>query len=274
MAGTADPAIRLNGMRLAAFLPFAVLREGSEGGPGLMPYSPLRNFWWAHTTELIRMHADVAAATATDDGGARFAALWWRVITLDEGLRMPGGPTALFKGAPFGTSGSTWAAYLPNCVHWINHAGPGAGSRVAELADDLATFGRYLLDHPVPPWVEGLIESLEHYLLLADDQEGCKRPDLARYLTEPAAYLGAATVVLIAVESLTSHEMLTSQKIWRLGVLSNLNNYIMRRWNTGPSNQLTKLPVPDLFKKTFRDWANNKINFISPAKPGTQQIPM
>jgi len=195
----------------------------------------------------------------------RFAALWWRVITLDQALQMPGGPTMLFKASSFGISKQTWVAYLPNCVHWINHAGPGASSRVAELADDLATFGHYLLDHPAPPWVEGPIESLESSLLLADDQEkGSKLPDLARYLTEPDVYLGAATVVLIAVESLTTQEMLTSQRIWRRGALSNLDNYIKRRWNTGLSDRLTTLPVPDPFRKTFRDWADNKIDFIAP----------
>jgi hypothetical protein len=264
MTEAADPGIRLNGMRLAAFLPFAVLREGSEGGPGLAPDTPIRNFWWARTTELIRTHADTAASAATDDWGMRFAALWWRVITLDQALRMPGGATVLFKGSP-GISRNTWAAYLPNCVHWINHAGLGAGSRVAELTDDLATFGRYLLDHPEPPWIEGPIESLEHYLL-ADDRDGSSKPGLTSSLSDPTAYLGAAAVVLIAVESLTTREMPTSQRNWRLGPLSNLNNHLTRRWNMRPSSRLTNLPVPDPFRKIFRDWADNKINLIAPAE--------
>jgi hypothetical protein len=95
MTSSDDLQVRLNGVRLAAYLPFGAMR--GDGGPGMSPRSAIRNFWWKSAPSLLRANAETVAAAAADDGGIRFAALWWHIITLQEALRMPGGPLTLFQ---------------------------------------------------------------------------------------------------------------------------------------------------------------------------------
>jgi hypothetical protein len=258
MTQTADPDVRLNGVRLAAFLPFGITR--GDGGPGVSPARPIRNFWWECTTRLLRTHAASVAAAAVDDGGMRFAALWWRIITLDEALRMSGGPWALFQHGSEGIFGGNWAAYLPNAVHWLHHAGPGSEVRVTQLVDDLRAFGRYLLAHPNPPWIDGPTEDLQFYFPEADPENDSFHP--VALFPDEVAYLGASATLFVIAESMKSPKTSTPDRPWQPGPLSDLYPYIERRWNYGAPNQLPNLPIPDAFRRTFHNWANNRTNLI------------
>ena len=258
MTKAADPDVRLNGVRLAAFLPFAVLR--GDGGPDLSPDRPIRKFWWERTTGLLETYAAPLTAAAADDGGMRFAALWWRVVTMDDALRMPGSPEILFRHCAQGISDGTWAAYLPNAIHWLHNFDPGSETRVAQLVDDLTAFGHYLLAHPAPPWIDDPADDLQFYF--PDDGKENTSSLRAGLLSDEAAYLGAAATLLVVAETMKSPKTAAPDRPWQPGPLSDLYPYIEHRWNHASPIQFPDLPVPGPFRQIFRDWANSKTDLI------------
>ena len=76
------------------------------------------------------------------------------------------------------------------------------------------------------------------------------------------AYLGAATILSIMTESAEHPYQFTSRK---LGPLRDLLPYLARRQDANASTDLPYLPVPYEFEHTFRRWAEDRVNFTSPA---------
>lgn len=258
MVDAANPEDRLNGLRLATALPFQVTR--TDGGPGPSGGGRLSDFWWEHTTELLQTHAAHVTTVAADDGGIGWAGLWWRLITLDGALEMPGGVNTLFQYPMTGISGTTWAAYLPNAVHWLSRARRGHEVRASQLIADLTTFGRYLIANPIPPWVDSVVNDLQFYLPADDLEEDIS--GIALPLSDETTYLGAAATLLIVAESIKSPDILSAGRSWPSDSLTGLYPYIQCRWRRNSSVHLDKLPVPDPFKNIFHDWAEHRLNLI------------
>lgn len=256
MTSSDNRSISLNGVRLAGLLPFAIqLTDGRYISP---PHENF-DFWWGRTTRLFEEHSVPVAAAAADDTGVRFAALWWRIITMDEALRMPGGPRDLFHDGSPGLLDGTWAAYLPNVIHRIYSGANTSKTRMSHLAADLEAFGRHLLSHPNLPWISPPVDNLEHYILDVDDYAPELSP-LRIHLNENA-YLGAAATLLIIVETMPAPSASIPQR-WRTGPLGNLYPYIEQRWKFQPPAPLSNLPIPDPFGQIFRDWAESKTDLI------------
>jgi hypothetical protein len=258
MVDAAHPGDRIKGLRLAAALPFEVTR--TNGGPGSSGGGRIGEFWWDHTTELLNTHAAHITAVAADDAGIRWAGLWWRIITLDMALDMPGGVNVLFQHPMLGISGATWAAYLPNAVHWLSRARPRTEPRVSQLIDDLTAFGRYLIASPVPPWIDSPVGDLQFYLPAYDLEEDISGIEIP--LSHETTYLGAAATLLIVAESIKSPDILSASRSWPSDSLTGLYPYIQRRWKSNSAVHLDRLPVSDPFKNIFRDWAEHRLSLI------------
>ncbi|HEV3383026.1 MAG TPA: hypothetical protein VG142_18825 [Trebonia sp.] len=131
---------------------------------------------------------------------------------------------------------------------------PVTGAQVAQLA----VLGRYLSEHPQPPWVTGSVHVWPGFFAARSRDEEQPHRSL-----DPMPYLGAAVALLIAAEAASQRIPPAAGAQW-FGPLSGLHAYILRRWGLGPDEDLSDLPVPDGFKLLFRDWATRQADFVSP----------
>jgi hypothetical protein len=102
------------------------------------------------------------------------------------------------------------------------------------------------------------VESWDRYL----DLRGATEETPQEY--DSVAYLGAATSLLISSEALRA--LLDGQPGALLGALSDLHPYIARRLGAGSGGELPELPelsIPGEFRRLFRDWADNKVDFVA-----------
>ena len=253
-----DSDVQLKGLRLAVFLPFG--EQQTSLGPGLPGGSELANFWWDRTAEHLQDHAQIVTAAASDDFGIRLGAIWWHIIKLSQALQMPGGPTPLFA-YPAGNFGANWTSFLPQMAETAISAG-GSLSTSSWTIENLAAFGHYLATSKFPPWIDELTDDLSEYLpnevLEPSDTDSGTDP-----LTDPFAYLGAAAILCIIVESVESNAPPIKDLQYNLGALGGIYPYIARRANSESILQCEELPVPTPFKAIFNDWANHKLNLAS-----------
>jgi hypothetical protein len=143
-----------------------------------------------------------------------------------------------------------WIFLLDDTSDWADAAG----------ATHLARLGRYIASRPQPPWVTAFDEAWDTFF-----EDGARAPVQPANL-EPAAFVGAASVCLMAAESLQARG-LSAKPPEQLGPLSDLCPYIARRWGASHTGKLPNLPVSPTFLKIFKDWAESKANLIqtSPA---------
>lgn len=86
---------------------------------------------------------------------------------------------------------------------------------------------------------------------------------------QPAGYLGAAACLLISSEAGPCREF-PSEDPHSFGPLGQLRPYIARRWQIEIESELPELPVPERFQRLFRDWADNKVDFVGPAQESSE----
>jgi hypothetical protein len=267
MIESPDPSVHLNGLRLAAWLPYASWGTADASKPPTNP--SLAKFWREHAAEMTHEYANSIVAAANDSTEMRFAGLHWDVLTPDQAIEMPGGLLPLFEIQETGIFAINWASRLVgSVVNLCCYSSYGSfdpdDKYVSGMLDDFAAVGRYLMNHPSPPWVKGLPQSWSGFSIWddePDEPEGFPIPRL-----DPVAYLGAATTLLIATEGIEEAEpkLLPSRGPEQFGVLRDLYYYIAKRWNAEAEIELHELPVPDAFDLVFKDWATGRVNFAAP----------
>ncbi len=250
---SADARDRLNGLRLAVSLPVAISGNWGGDGPRLSPEGPMRRFWESRADDSFRKYADDIVSASVDDVGMRSMAIWYGLIGVDHALKMPSGMVTLLRRQWIGIFGWWQAAYLHHSVRDIVL---GTRSAVVSATDDLGVVGRYILDHPQLPWVTGEPDAWTEFFWGHPVMEDIPRP-----CPPPVVYLGAAATLLIAAEHMKSR-MLPDEGPQRFGPLNDLYPYIARRWGSAPYATLPDLPVPGDLQQAFRDWADNKANFV------------
>ena len=97
--------------------------------------------------------------------------------------------------------------------------------------------------------------------------EDCAVPPANITDPDPAAFAGAAGIFLMLAETAQAWASAGGPP-QQLGPLSDLCPYIARRWGAGQYTALPDLPALGTLQGTFRDWAENRINFVAT----TQQI--
>jgi hypothetical protein len=75
------------------------------------------------------------------------------------------------------------------------------------------------------------------------------------------SYLGAAASVLITAE-MARNRILPAEDRILLGTFSDLDPYILRRWDYEQDTQLPEILVPERFRCLFRTRATQRTNFI------------
>jgi hypothetical protein len=259
MTSSADHEIHMNGLRLAVSQADGISHIGRDGGPRVPPGSPLAQFWRERQEENIRTYADAITAAASEDGWLRGLGLDQNLIAMSQALQMPGELTALFRQQAQVLFGTTWVAYMPNMITSLalgwGEPGPDDSEPGTHEGEVFAAVGQHLISHPGPPWVHGRLHTWANYFWGHP-----ARRDTSQLTLEPVTYLGAAATLLIITEC---EQPVTppSEGPERLGPLRELYPYIARRSSCDPSPNLTDLPVPQPFQLTFRNWAENRVNF-------------
>ncbi|MDN3352035.1 NACHT domain-containing protein [Actinomadura sp. DC4] len=230
---SADPAVRLTGLRLAVFF-----------YNGSMPQS---EFWEARRAENIQIYADAIVDAAERDGAMAKIAVDAGLLTTKEALEMPRGLFLAIERGPFGIYGQGW----PSLAFIV-------ASRSWEARDSITPVGRHILAHPDPPYVT---ENVEPWHTGPVDQAvGIKlRPD-------SVAYLGSGVCLLISSEAMAA--MPDGRPEDLLGPFSALHPYIARRLGDTSVRELPELPIPGVFRRLFRDWADRKVDFVGQESSG------
>lgn len=93
------------------------------------------------------------------------------------------------------------------------------------------------------------------------NRDGRIQPHVPHPQLCPAAYLGAAATLLMAIEC-EQNNLLRDDATLELGPLDDLRPYIARRWGTNLGQELPHLPLSDVTRQTFCDWAHNEVDFV------------
>jgi hypothetical protein len=126
--------------------------------------------------------------------------------------------------------------------------------------ENFTTVGRFLLDHPIPPWIS-MSDSWWSEIIVIFKPDYSSSPQTVD-LAEPAKYLGIAVSILIAAELALDHRLPQGHNP-PLGAFSDLYPYILRRWEIDHNARLGNLPVPASFQNLFTEWADRKIDFVN-----------
>ena len=255
MVGSASPATHLDGLRLAAWLPYASLGTNFQG-------QEVQDLWRAWTKERAQTYSSTIIAAAEIDTEMRYAALMWKLISTERALKMPGGILPLVQVQPTEIFEIYWASHLVSAVVEL-----AQGSSYASNPEDLpgrldkfAAVGRFLIENPKLPWVPGPAQAWWAYHSWNDEVE--ERPP--SFPLDPVTYLGAASILLIASED-TELESLPQGGPDRFGPLREASYYILRRWGQW-NGKMPDLPVPSPFPDVILKWANNEIDFTRPVR--------
>jgi hypothetical protein len=244
-----DKAAVVSGLRFILSLGY-----GTLSSPALRGDTEL-DFWTAYSHRVLKTHAAAAAAAAETDAYIRVMALEAAVITARQALDMPGGPIVLFRNSE-GWS-HLCAPHFWDAVGALDKGWPAFGD--PDIVSDFTAFGEYLIDHPGPPWLHGMMDDFDYYDVPDDNDEPFERAARPAPLSQ-TAYLGAVAVLVIMKETLESAKRIER----RLGPLRDIAPYLTRRQGLGRRTKLPSLPVPEQFKQMFRDWAEGKVNFTAP----------
>jgi hypothetical protein len=218
--------------------------------------------WEQYADSILATHADMLAPAAGEYMYLRRAALAHGYLKPPEALRMLGGLDGLFrKYAGFFPDEGRWGPYVESALRELLSVESHSVS--SAIADDLSSIGEYLQANPDLPWVGGIAKSLTSNL-----QAGEKPAESASWSPhglDGAAYLGAAATIAIVAESREAGMRWTRIKF---GKLPELYPYLVRRHNPyGMNYGLPEIPVPENFKKVFRNWADGRIDLIGSALP-------
>jgi hypothetical protein len=245
-----DAVVRLGVLRMALVAPFLTFHH--------QPLWDSDPFWDGWLKELASTHKAAISWAARTDHELRFLASYAGIITPTEILTLPDGLASLITGtaeiAEAPNRGSIWGPLVVLQVLRVSSTESAAlnGSAAAAI-------GRYLADHNSLPWIKG---SPLAGVFSWDDA-----------LPDEDLYRLVEQIRLTAVDETESLGMAASacmgyELIGRRGRFdaptadsSMLFRYIANR--IIPADyELEDLPVPDEFKKVFRDWATGRINFL------------
>jgi hypothetical protein len=252
-AMVADPARRLDGLRLACCLDVPLPALCREHGSGVDHGNLLSAFWRDQTTRSLRAHARAIVDSAAEHAGFRTVALAHNLISMGQALDMPGGLLPLLDWQLMRIFDTRGIPYLLGRLVDLTSGEPG------NAVTNFTEVGQRLLGL-CPPWVTGEVDPSNAFGFFAAmmNYRGGR--------LDPVAYLGVAGVVLISAESRgLDPEFFSRIKPLDYGHFRKLHPYIMRRIDPASRRRLPELPVPDEVKQTFRDWAEGRVNFIAPA---------
>ena len=240
------PESRLTALNLLFWLTNS-LNLPDDNCPHLPSGSPLSLYWQERQSEYQTAYAQDIKVAAAADAGIRVEAYLHKLIELDDALEMPGGLSAFFANTPVRAFSICYAAPFPYRIRDIL-----ANQIQDHTLEELRHVGRYLLAHRQPPWVVGPVRAWT-----PDDWGNLTHGDGSSPAMNTDAYIAAAAIMLITIESMQAHEAPSS-----FGPLSDLYPYIKRRWRSEPDCPLPSLPVSGHFQKIFHEWADNTVNFI------------
>jgi hypothetical protein len=236
-----DAATRANGLQLAL--------EAAWVG---VDHS---DFWRTWAREQAERYAAEIATEAATSTSLRTVALHAGVISIGQALEMPGGLGALMQevGALLSRLPTTVPYPLMLCSRVL------AKIADADAVREFAAIGRYLLSHPVTPW----IRTVQHvFPLPVLDSDGVSAvPGL---LLDEQETLGFMAVVCVIME-LSGHVVraILPDSWYPLGSQTlTFDRYITcweRRAATVP---LPDLSVPTELRQVFKDWATGRVNFV------------
>lgn len=255
MVSSTDPATRLDGLRLAAWLPYA------SWAPDFKP-QVVSDFWYEWAKERVRTYSSAITAAANINMEMRYAALMWELISTEHALKMPGGILPLVQVQSTRIFNIHWASHLVGAVVQLAQ-GPSYASGAEYLSGELEKFaavGRFLIENPKLPWVHGPAQAWWDYHSWKDE-EGERAPS---FPLDPVTYLGAAAILLISSED-TEIKSLPPGGPDRFGPLRDVSYYILRRWGQW-NEKIPDLPVPPPFSDLILKWANNEVDFTQPAR--------
>jgi hypothetical protein len=273
MISSPDPAVHLNGLRLSLWIGRGAavhLREGIIIAPARAP-EELADFWDTFARENAERYAADIAAAASSDEGMLYASLRHRFRTAADVLALPGSDlTPLITAHQASIFGALWTPYLVYLTGtaaraWRRalHSGLPTASQDT-LDEDFTAVGRFLLNHPKPPWASICLATRYEAVTLFN-KEHAVLPAL--YKTRDAtAYLGAAVSILTTAEA-TRDRILPAKDQQPMGSFSDLYPYILRRWGIDPQAELPSLPLPQYFQHLFAAWADKTVNFINYSAP-------
>ena len=243
---SADPDVMLAGIRVTYWL--------LEFCSGLSQAA----FWESTAAALLRKHADEVIRAAEDDPHLRWLATDMDVISLRSALSMPGGLSPLLHVSG-GTVGSrrTWLA-----LRRLLRGQPLSPDSHAIAC--LEAIGDYLRARRGKPWFHGRAAAS----WLTEDVVAAYKPDAGTLpgWVSLTACLGAVGLVSILAEG---REKMFGYCGPGLGPVPEFYPYLARRRDpSGAVWELPELPVPEEFRRIFRDWADGRVNFTAPEPDG------
>lgn len=133
----------------------------------------------------------------------------------------------------------------------------------ARRADVTAVIERFCTEYPL---TRVLVTSGEAdpYVVRLYNLASTSEPRL-----DTTAYLSAAACLLISAEAVDK-DRLQNMDPRRLGRMSDLWPYMRRRCGLESDDELPELPVPERFQRLFRDWADNKVDFVGQAQESSE----
>lgn len=243
---------RLHGLSLAVTLGPTTYEKHT-------PSDAAREFWFKRRKEVVSEHSVDLIAAAAEHPCFISAAQSFDLITVSQALGMADGFRALmtFQSCHIGNG-----AWFPRLLAWFRILAKGWDDEGA-IEDGVTAFrecAAYLTAHPDPPWITGRVYTWSE----GDYWPKQRRKHRLEFLT-PACYLGGAAVGLMSIEKDPRDALAALQgDASNLGVFSDLYRYIECRASETRS-ALPDLPVPESFRKVFKDWATGKISFVRPA---------
>lgn len=269
MVSSCDRGIHLNGLRLALWVSRGAvfLRNGRLVVPAKAP-EHLADFWDDFACQNAKSHAADVVAAASSDEGMLYACLRHRLLTVGNLLATTGSDLSpLFTTHHAVIFNAMWTSYLDYLVGaaaraWGRavHSGLPRASEES-MSEDFEAVGRFLIDHPNPPWLSvNLPSRYEPVSLFGGGDDFTPAPGLFE-TKDPIVYLGVAAAILIAAE-MTRNRILPGEGGLPLGAFSGLYPYILQRWGHEQDTQLPEIPIPDRFQRLFRTWATQNIDFI------------
>jgi hypothetical protein len=268
MVSSSDDDVHLNGLRLAVWVSRGAvfLRSGRLVVPAKAP-EHLSDFWDDLACQNAKSYAADITAAASSDEGMLYASLRHRFLTVDKLLASTDSDLSpLFTTHHAVIFNAMWTSYLDYLVGaaaraWGRavHSGLPRASEES-ISEDFAAVGRFLIDHPNPPWLTIYLPSRYEPVSLFGGDDFIPSP--GHFETKDSTvYLGATAAILIAAE-MTRDRTLPEESGNPLGAFSSLYPYILLRWGHKQATQLPQLPIPGHFDRVFRNWATQDTDFI------------
>jgi hypothetical protein len=210
------------------------------------------SFWGHWSSNLMERYGEEIIAAAENNRGLRVAAVFGKILTVEQALMMPDKLNVLFAhGGP-----------MPYAMLIFDKLQHGDQAAVTELR----TVGRYLLEHPVPPWIDMGVD-MPSYDRLEFLYPVTQMTDTHDMLVG----LGLCAIAFISGElhdcpaawplqhphsSKPLYHHITRQFFWRGSDMGREESGITREEF---DIDLPPLPVPPEFQEIFADWTEARV---------------